>query len=467
MKHQLVGAVIALFSTFACTPTRDMGEQHRALTVCADGETVDGIDVSKFQGNIDWPTVKDSGIEYAFIRVSDGLNFHDSKFAQNWEGAKSAGVLRGAYQFFRPNQDPIAQADLLLSTMGPLEPGDLPPVIDVEDDDGASPATIANNVALWIDRVQTATGRQPIIYTGRFFWNDFVQTNAFSEYPLWIAQYGPVCPNLPTAWSEWLFFQTSGSGSVPGISGAVDTDLFNGSLAQLLEYAGAIPAVCGDNQCDPSEDTESCEVDCPPCGIIDATGGTIDDGDACFLGGGPAQFLRLQTDAGESGDLIWTHTTASISEANFGEWKLFFAEAGTYEIEVFTDASYAQSKQATYRIDHNGATDSITIDQTAVSGFQSLGEYSFAAGGSQRIHVGDNTGEPSSANVQLVFDSLRVTRINDNPGPDPEPDPEPNKDDEGAPGGFVGACAVSSPDSSATWLFALLGVVSLLRRRAP
>jgi MYXO-CTERM domain-containing protein len=463
MKHHLVGFVIASFSVFACTPTRDMGEQHRALTVCADGETVDGIDVSTYQGNIDWPTVKASGIEYAFIRVSDGLNSPDSKFAQNWAGAKSAGVLRGTYQFFRPNQDPIAQANLLLSKMGPLEPGDLPPVIDVEDDDGASPATIAANVALWVNHVEAATGRQPIIYTGRFFWNDFVQSNAFADYPLWIAQYGPVCPNLPTAWSDWLFFQTSGSGSVPGINGAVDTDLFNGSLAQLLEYANATPAVCGDSQCDPGEDTSSCEVDCPPCGVIDATGGSIDDGDPCFIGGGPAQFLRAQTDAGAQGDLIWTHTTASANEANFAEWQLFFAEAGTYEIEVYTDAAYAQSQQATYLITHNGVTDAVIIDQTAVSGFQSLGAYQFATNGNQSIHIGDNTGEPGSEDVQLVFDSVRVTRINDNPIPEPEPDP--TQEEEGAPGGFVSACAVSSPNDSSLWLFALLGVASLLRRR--
>ena len=215
MKHRLVGSAFALVSAFACAPTRDMGEQHRALTVCADGETVDGIDVSKFQGDIDWTAVKASGIEYAFIRVSDGINTPDQKYQQNWDGAKAAGVLRGTYQFFRPTQDPIAQADLLLAAMGPLEPGDLPPVIDVEDDDGVDPATIAAKVGLWIDRVEAATGRQPIIYTGKFFWNGFVQSDAFADYPLWIAQYGPVCPDLPTAWSDWLFFQTSASGSPP------------------------------------------------------------------------------------------------------------------------------------------------------------------------------------------------------------------------------------------------------------
>jgi GH25 family lysozyme M1 (1,4-beta-N-acetylmuramidase) len=459
MKFHLFFSAAMIVS---CTLTRDMGEQHRALTVCADGETVDGIDVSKFQGDIDWQQVKASGIEYAFIRVSDGLNFPDNKFQQNWDGSKQAGVLRGAYQFFRPTQDPIAQADMFLAAMGELEPGDLPPVIDVEDDDGASPATIATNVGLWLDRVESATGRQPIIYTGKFFWNDFVQTNEFAEYPLWIAQYGPVCPDLPTAWTDWLFFQTSASGSIPGIVGDVDTDLFNGSLADLLAYANATPAVCGDAVCSAGEDTISCEADCPPCGVIAPEGGDIDDGDACFVGGGPAQFLRLQTDAGFGGDLIWTHTTASANEANFAEWQLYFAEAGTYRVEVYTDAAYAESRLAEYRIDHNGVSDFVTLDQTAVSGFQSLGEFTFAAGAGQLIHIGDNTGEPGADNVQLVLDNIKLTRLDLPPGPGPDPDPDPDID--GAPGGFVGSCSVSSPRNDALWFFGLFALLILRRR---
>src|ERR1043166_9121841 len=87
-------------------------DDEQALTSkCAAGSTVKGIDVSYYQGSINWGAVKNDGVKYAFIRVSDGTGYRDSKFDANWSGAKSHGVLRGAYQFFRSNQDPIAQAD--------------------------------------------------------------------------------------------------------------------------------------------------------------------------------------------------------------------------------------------------------------------------------------------------------------------------------------------------------------------
>src|SRR6188508_74828 len=72
--------------------------------VCADGATTKGIDVSKWQGTINWPAVKQGGVQFAFIRLSDGANYKDPKFATNWAGAKSAGIIRGVYQFFRPTQ---------------------------------------------------------------------------------------------------------------------------------------------------------------------------------------------------------------------------------------------------------------------------------------------------------------------------------------------------------------------------
>src|SRR5262245_53102110 len=111
-----------------------------AVRVCADGPTVAGIDVSYYQKDIDWTKVKAAGVDFAFIRVSDGLNFIDSKFSSNWPSARSAGIVRGAYQFFRPGLDPVAQANLLIERMGPLEADDLPPVIDVETND-AGPGT--------------------------------------------------------------------------------------------------------------------------------------------------------------------------------------------------------------------------------------------------------------------------------------------------------------------------------------
>src|SRR5262245_36875474 len=109
----------------------DTGTTEQAATVCAPGATVDGIDVSYYQGTIDWGAVKADGIDFAFIRTTDGTGFEDPRYDENRAGARAAGVLRGTYQFFRPTDDPIAQADLLLARLGD-DPDDLPPVLDVE-----------------------------------------------------------------------------------------------------------------------------------------------------------------------------------------------------------------------------------------------------------------------------------------------------------------------------------------------
>jgi len=211
--------------------------------VCADGATTKGIDVSKWQGTIDWTKVKSAGYAFAFIRVSDGLNTPDAKFAANWSATKSVGIIRGAYQFFRPSQSATAQADLMIEKLGgQYTPGDLPPVIDVEDDGGLSPTTVATRVRTWVDRVEAALGVKPIVYTGKYFWRDEVGSPAsFAPNALWIAQYTSLCPDIPGPWAKWTFWQYTDSGSVPGIAGPVDTNRFNGSLAQLQAFAASAP----------------------------------------------------------------------------------------------------------------------------------------------------------------------------------------------------------------------------------
>jgi lysozyme len=203
-----------------------------AARICADGPTVLGVDVSHHQGTIDWARVKAAHVYYAYVRVSDGLTTRDRKFAANWAGAKAAGLTRGAYQFFRPSQSVSAQAQLMIDAIGTKEVGDLPPVIDVEVDGNLAPATVASRVRQWLAAVQSATGATPIVYTGKYFWRDQVGNPTVSN-PLWIANYTPKCPDIPSAWPDWTFWQQSATARVPGISGDVDLDFFNGTQAQL------------------------------------------------------------------------------------------------------------------------------------------------------------------------------------------------------------------------------------------
>jgi GH25 family lysozyme M1 (1,4-beta-N-acetylmuramidase) len=223
--------------------------QEALSAACAAGSTVRGIDVSYYQGAIDWDRVAESGSGgFAFIRVSDGREFQDSRFERNWAEAQRVGVPRGTYQFFRPSQDPIAQAELLLERMGPLQPGDLPPVLDLETTSGMSASSVRSRARQWLDHVEEALGVKPIIYTSPYFWRDSVGAPSWgAEYPLWLAHYTSGCPLLPEPWSRWDMHQYTDSGAVPGIAGGVDTNRFNGSVQDLEglrvagDTAGTIP----------------------------------------------------------------------------------------------------------------------------------------------------------------------------------------------------------------------------------
>lgn len=212
-------------------------ESGEAIVVAQGAHVVEGVDVSHYQGTINWHQVKGSGRGFGVASVGDGT-YEDPTFETNWAGIKAAGMLRGAYQFFEPGVDPIVQANILIRKMGPLGAGDLPPTLDVETTGGQSAATIAARIGEWAAHVKAATGVKPIIYTGKYFWNDNVGSSAFSSYALWVASYGVSAPDTPNPWSTWKFWQYSSSGSVPGIGGGVDVDRFDGTLAELTALVG-------------------------------------------------------------------------------------------------------------------------------------------------------------------------------------------------------------------------------------
>jgi len=199
-----------------------------------------GADVSKYQGDFNW---KAAGVGFGFARVSDGTTYVDSWFEANWQKMKDAGILRGAYQYFRPGQSVTAQADMVVKKVGKLGPGDLPCVIDVEASDGQSAATIASKVQSWLDIVEQGTGKRPIIYTGPYFWQDKVGSTAFGKYPLWIAHYGTTCPLIPAGWSKWTFWQyCDGNTQYCSNGKGWDRDVFNGTNAELQAFAGGTSA---------------------------------------------------------------------------------------------------------------------------------------------------------------------------------------------------------------------------------
>ena len=209
---------------------------------------LEGIDVSTYQGDVDWATVANQGILYAFAKATEGASSTDPSFTRNWTNMKTFGVVRGAYHFFRPAKDPIVQANNFLQLVkNSLEASDLPPVLDLEVLDGLDAQTVINNALKWISAVETATGRKPIVYTYPSFWEDKLgNPTQFSNYPLWIANFGTRTPALPNAWRSWAFHQYSESGQLQGIQGNVDLNQFNGTLDDLQKLLkGRVPLRVG------------------------------------------------------------------------------------------------------------------------------------------------------------------------------------------------------------------------------
>lgn len=197
---------------------------------------VQGIDVSKSQGTVDWTAVAGAGYAFTFIKATDGQDYVDPTFAQNWAGAQAAGLLRGAYHFFRAEDDPTVQAEWFWKTVGAH--GELPMVVDVETTMGQAASAVLANLTSFLDSLQQWTAQRPMIYTAPNFWNS-LGSSGFGGYPLWVAEYEVSQPTLPSGWTFWDFWQYSESGQVSGITGAVDLDVFSGPLSALQK---AFPA---------------------------------------------------------------------------------------------------------------------------------------------------------------------------------------------------------------------------------
>ncbi len=242
----IIGFIVLIFLLLAISLFKSNKEDTKSSTswsvhtVCGLNNNIKGIDVSYWQRNINWHVVKDEGIVFGFARVSDGLEKIDPKFEQNWHGMKEAKLIRGAYQFFRPNQDALKQAQLfvdILNSVGGLEEDDMPPVIDLEVTGTVTSNKIIEGAMIWVDYVQLNTNKKPIIYTGPAFWDSHFLGPGFSTYPLWIAHYtSKECPWIPDGWSKWAFWQFTGSGNIKGVPTIVDINVFDGTIDGLRTF---------------------------------------------------------------------------------------------------------------------------------------------------------------------------------------------------------------------------------------
>jgi GH25 family lysozyme M1 (1,4-beta-N-acetylmuramidase) len=195
-----------------------------------------GIDVSRWQGPINWQAVKHAGIQFVMMKATEGTHRVDPNLHQNYRGAKDAGIPLGFYHFAHVSNDPVKEAEHYLLTVSGLE-AELWHVLDMEhgslDGSPYTKSQVSEWSRLWLNKVQECTGKMPMIYTGASFAGTYFEAD-LCTYPLWVAHYGTNTPMSNPVWDRWTVFQYSETGRVDGISGHVDLNELDGNLDQHL-----------------------------------------------------------------------------------------------------------------------------------------------------------------------------------------------------------------------------------------
>jgi len=196
-------------------------------------DKVVGFDVSQYQGQIHWDEIEyvenTFALGFVFIRATAGKDAVDTCFKTNWAAARKNNIIRGAYHFYRPNENSLEQAENFIKTVK-LSKGDLPPVLDIESLPKNQPMdSLKSGLRRWLKKVDAHYKVKPIIYSGEKYYNAFLK-DEFSEYTFWIANYNFFVEDLK---DDWLFWQFTEKATISGISGNVDINIYNGTPKQL------------------------------------------------------------------------------------------------------------------------------------------------------------------------------------------------------------------------------------------
>ncbi|HEX6963320.1 MAG TPA: GH25 family lysozyme, partial [Lacipirellula sp.] len=224
----------------------------------AHAQFVHGVDVSRWQGDVNWSNLKNAGVQFAFAKATEGVDFVDIKFHQNMANARAAGVWIGPYHYARPDSfenDPQDAAKEAHDFVDAIEqyyqtPGfTLQPVVDMEEWDLEGVGNFRAFLSEWVrdfnDVVEQRLGFPAIIYAGTGYINNFFEPD-LAQYDLWLANWNYAPPGEPPAaasglFGDWAFWQYTGSGSVGGIS-PIDRDVYEGTLDELVaEFRGVEP----------------------------------------------------------------------------------------------------------------------------------------------------------------------------------------------------------------------------------
>lgn len=205
---------------------------------------IHGIDVSKWNGNVDWQTAKRSGVSFVFIKATEGKDMIDPTFEASWKGAAAAGIPHAPYHFYYFCSTPDEQADWFIQNV-PKSASLLPPVIDVEWNPASptcktrpAPETVRAVMQRFMDRLEAHYGKKPIIYTSVDFHRDNL-VGHFQNYPFWVRSVAAHPQKIYDS-RRWAFWQYTSTGVVPGVPGKADINVFSGSEKNWQAWVASV-----------------------------------------------------------------------------------------------------------------------------------------------------------------------------------------------------------------------------------
>lgn len=219
---------IALISSYY--NSRDTQMENPSIS---SSQYIFGIDISHYQGKINWRELRTSHhpIEYIFIRSTMGVDGKDTEFKVNWIKAKQHNYIRGAYHYYRPNENSTEQFRNYSNTVNLID-GDFIPILDIEKESKFGMDNLRAGVLNWLQLAEERYGVKPMVYTGLSFYNNYLK-GYIDDYPLWIAAYSG---KHRVEGVDWTFHQFTEYTSVKGIKTTVDGNDFNGSLEDLNQF---------------------------------------------------------------------------------------------------------------------------------------------------------------------------------------------------------------------------------------
>jgi lysozyme len=237
-RGQLPGALIGaagLLALASCSP-----DLFPLADPAPSSYPIHGVDVSYYQGEIDWPTVRANGATFAYIKATEGGDVADQRFDRNWQGASDAGLKRGAYHFYyfcRPVEEQIAWFEAHV----PVDESALPPALDMEWNPLSKTCRIhpprekiLADMRIFLDELEHHYGKRPVIYSSIDFHRDVLE-GTFEDYPFWVRSV-KTFPAKRFGDRRWHFWQYKEKGSLPGITGYVDNDAFAGTHADWTKF---------------------------------------------------------------------------------------------------------------------------------------------------------------------------------------------------------------------------------------